>query len=331
MSEAPADPFGENARARLRTRVSVLGGDFTVLSSDAQLLELAVEAFGGLPRHKLEPRSPRFSVHLKLTDHPRTWPHGTPPPRPVLGAGAGILHGSVDAGNFVVVDAATRRAFVSVSKALLRDRYYARYELVELAFLTLATRGQSLVPLHAACVGTNGNGLLLMGASGTGKSTLSLHALADGMQLLSEDSAFVAVESLLVTGVPSYLHVSSDALRFLDSGSLRSAIERSPTIERRSGTRKHELDVRRLTGKLARAPLKLAATVFLSRRVAGRQPALRPISRRDLTARLRREQPYASAQPGWRAFERRIAELPAYELRRLEHPDIAIRQLRSLL
>jgi hypothetical protein len=134
-----------------------------------------------------------------------------------------------------------------------------------------------------------------------------------------------------VTGVPSYLHLSPDALRFLDSGSLRRAIERSPTIERRSGARKHEVDLRLLDGKKARTPLELAATVFLSRRAAGRQPALRPLGRAALLARLRRDQPYAAAQPGWRRFERRIVELPAYELRRPEHPDVAIRLLRSLL
>ena len=217
MSNAAADPFAESTRARLRRSVSVLGGDFTVLTSDAGLLNLAVEAFGGLPRHKLEARPRRFTVHLKLTDHAQTWPRGAAPPHPVLSAGAGLLHGAVDAGNFVIVDVAMRRALVAVSRALLRDRYYARYELVELAFLTLAARGQSLVPLHAACEGANGNGLLLMGASGTGKSTLSLHALADGMQLLSEDSAFVALEGLRVTGVPSYLHLSPDALRFLEA------------------------------------------------------------------------------------------------------------------
>ena len=35
------------------------------------------------------------------------------------------------------------------------------------------------------------------------------------------------------------------------------------------------------------------------------------------------------AGPDWRAFERRIVEVPAYELRRTEHPDSAIRLLRS--
>ena len=73
--------------------------------------------------------------------------------------------------------------------------------------------------------------------------------------------------------------------------------------------------------------MRLAATVFLSRRMAGRQPALRALEREALVARLRREQPYASAMPNWRAFERRIVDVPAYELRRTEHPDDAVRQL----
>ncbi len=147
------------------------------------------------------------------------------------------------------------RALICVSNAMLRHRYHARYELVELVFLTLAARAQSLVPLHAACVGANGKGVLLMGGSGTGKSTLSLHALAGGMQLLSEDSAFVALESLRATGVPNYLHVAPQALRFLKSKSLRRAIERSPLIERRSGARKLEFDLRDLEeGDRSRAP-----------------------------------------------------------------------------
>jgi hypothetical protein len=185
--------------------------------------------------------------------------------------------------------------------------------------------------LHAACVGRDGKGLLLMGASGAGKSTLSLHALAGGMQLLSEDSAFVALEGLRITGVPSYLHLSRQALRFLEKRALRKRIEESPIIERRSGTQKHEVDVRKLEVKIARAPLRLAATVFLSQQPSRRQPALRRLGRAAFLARVRREQPYASSQPNWRAFERRIVSVPAYELRRPEHPDIAVRLLRGLL
>jgi hypothetical protein len=325
------DPFGEKTRAHLQARFNVLGGDFVVKSADEALLELAVDAFGGLPKQLFDRRPPRFSVRLLLTDQPKTWARGSSPPRPVLTSGGGLLCATIDAGNFAVMDVAMSRALICVSKSMLRHPYHARYELVELAFLTLAARAQSLIPLHAACVGANGKGVLLMGASGTGKSTLSLHALASGLQLLSEDSAFVASQSLRITGLANYLHVVPKALDLLQPGTLRRSIERSRIIQRRSGTRKIEVDLRALRGKIVRAPLRLAATVFLSRRLAVSPRALKPLEREASIGRLRREQPYALGRPSWRDFERRIVDVPSYELRRTKHPDVAVRELQGLL
>lgn len=333
MSVSAGDPFGEDSKkTELRTRANVLGGNFTFRSSAPKLLELAIEAFGGLPRHRLERRPPRLTVRLVLNESQRTWTRGGAPPPPVFASGAGLLSATIDAGNFAVMDPAKSRALISVSKAMLEQPYYPRYELIELACLTLAARTQGLAPLHAACVGEKGNGVLLIGGSGTGKSTLCLHALAGGMQLLSEDSAFVAPTTLLVTGLPSYLHLARDALAFLPAGALRRAAERSPVIERRSGARKLEVDVRRLHAKIPRNPLRLVAVVFLSRRATGRAPKLHAVDRGACITRLRREQPYAVRRhAGWTRFERRVAELPSYELRRTEHPAIAVRLLRELL
>jgi hypothetical protein len=331
VTSTPDDPFGERARAAFRARLNLLGGAFTVESADAAALGLAVDAFGGLPRHRLARAPHRFRVRLVIADHRHAWSRSAGPPRPVLSAGGGLLCATIDAGNFAVVDVALSRALICFSPGMLRYRYHARYELIELAMITLASRAQSLVPLHAACVGANGFGLLLMGGSGAGKSTLSLHALAGGMQLLSDDSAFVAGDNLCVTGVPNYLHVTPSALGFLTDGPLAAQIRRSPTIRRRSGARKHEVDLRTLPGRIARAPLRLAATVFLSRRTTARQQAPRALGRKALLSRLRREQPYAAGLPNWASFERRIAQLPAYELRRAEHPDTAVGQLRELL
>jgi len=331
MKRRAGDPFGERERAPWRTRLNVLGGDFRVTSTDAALIALAEEAFGGLPKHRLHARLPRFDVRLVLTDAATPRARGSAPPPPVLTAGAELLCATIDARNFAVMDIGASRALVCIAEAMLQHRYHARYELIELVFLTLASRVQSLVPLHAACVGANGNGVLLMGASGTGKSTLGLHAFAAGLQLLAEDSAFVELDGLRVTGVPNYLHLGRSALRFLQAGELRSAIERSPIIQRRSGARKHEVDLRGLPGSVSPAPLRVVAAVFLSRRTAGARPALRPLEHRARLARLRREQPYASGLANWRAFERRMAEVPCYELRRAEHPDLAVRQLRRLL
>jgi hypothetical protein len=332
MSVSARDPFREDSKAPLRTRVSVLGGDFAVTSSAPRLIDLTIEAFGGLPKQRLERRPPRFTVQLVLNDRERTWARGAAPPPPVFSSGAGLLSATIDAGNFAVMDPGMARALISVSKAMLEQPYYPRYELIELACLTLAARLQGLAPLHAACVGANGDAVLLIGGSGTGKSTLCVHALADGMQILSEDSAFVAPTRLRVTGVPNYLHLARDVLALLPPSALRRAIERSPVIERRSGARKLEVDVRRLHAKVPRKPLRLVATVFLSRRTAGRARALHAIDRGACIARLRREQPYAVHRfAGWAAFERRVAELPSYELRRTEHPDIAVQRLRELL
>jgi hypothetical protein len=331
MSTAAGDPFGEDGNARLRARVSVLGADFVVTSSARSLLDLAIEAFAGMPAHRLERRPPRLTAQLVLNDRPPTWARGAAPPPPVLSSGAGLLCATVDAGNFAVVDAGMSRALISISEAMLEQRYYARYELVELAFLTLATRVQGLVPLHAACLGANGDALLVIGGSGTGKSTLCLHALADGLQLLGEDSAFVAPGSLRVTGLPSYLHLIRDSLRFVRSPALRRAIERSPVIQRRSGARKLEVDVRKLPTAGSGKAFRIVATVFLSRRPAGPARAWRALDRSTCLSRLRREQPYAIRRSvDWEAFERRIGKLPAYELRRTE-PAVAVRHLRGLL
>jgi hypothetical protein len=325
-----SDPFGERSRAALRIRLNVIGAEFAVESSNATALRLAVEAFGDLPRHRLSREPRRFRLQIVTSEHRATWPRGAPPPPPTLTAGSGLLCATVDAGNFAIVDVAQARALVSMSPAMLRHGYHARYELIELAMITLASRGQSLVPLHAACIGARGSGILLMGSSGAGKSTLALHALSAGMQLLSEDSAFVSMETLRVTGTPNYVHVTPSSTGFLTKGPLLARIRRSPQINRRSGTLKYEVNLRRLPGTLAPAPLRLAAIVFLSRRVAARK-ALFGLGPKTAAARLRREQPYAAGLAEWREFEQRIVRVPAYELRRLPHPDESVDELRAML
>jgi len=331
ITSTGSDPFGEHERASLKRQLSVLGAPFTVESSNSTALQLAIDAFGGLPRHRLRTKPRRFQVRLVCIEHRSTWPRGGDPPRPTLTSGNGLLCATVDAGNFAIIDVAQARALVCISPAMLRLPYYARYELIELAMVTLASRGQSLVPLHAACIGANGSGVMLMGQSGAGKSTLALHALAGGMDLLSEDSAFVCLDTLRVTGTPNFLHLSPDATGFLQESPLLARIRCSPTITRRSGARKYEVDLRGLPGTLAPAPLRLAATVFLSRRAASPKKTLEPLGRRALLTRLRREQPYAAGLEGWRKFEQCIARLPAYELLRTSHPDGAVDNLRRLL
>jgi hypothetical protein len=214
---------------------------------------------------------------------------------------------------------------------MLRFRYNTRYELIEFAVFTLAARAQRLVSLHAACVGQAGRGILLMGASGAGKSTAALYGLLNGFDFLSEDSVFVAPKTLLATGVANFLHVRADSLRWLGRSPAAAAIAEAPVIQRRSGAKKFELDLRSGGFRLAKSPLEIVAVVFLSPQRAGSRPLLRALPKSELIANLTTMQAYAAGQPQWRAFTARLSGLGAFELRRGRHPLDAVEAFRSLL
>jgi hypothetical protein len=329
MTDILPDPFGELGPVRHRKTVSALGARIDIESNHAGLLGLAADAFAGLPVHRLG-----APLHLRLVlkccggGPDRRWRN---PPLPRLASGGGILTSSFDAANFAVVAPDSRLAFVNVSPQALRFEYHVRYELIEFAVITLAARARRLVPLHAACVGRRGRGLLLLGGSGAGKSTMCLAAALAGIELLSEDSVFVTPDRMLAAGLPNYLHVRRDGLRFVDDRPTRSALKAAPTIRRRSGVRKLELDLREGALPVSRRALRIAAVVVLSARRRKSGALLRRLRRADVLSSLRGSQAYARQQPGWGRFERKVGQLPGYVLFRGSHPREGASELRAVL
>jgi hypothetical protein len=339
-ADIASDPFAERRAGLLRMRGQLLGGSFEFTTESVELMRLVRWAYAGLPRHRLAAPPPQLAVRLALggSAHPLpgNWPRGgsggrleEPAPFAML-SGPGLLCGASPASSLAVVSAAQRSALVVVAPELLAFPYHVRYELIELAVFTLAARVQGLMPLHAACLGRGRRGLLLIGASGAGKSTAVLHCALEGLELVSEDSLFVTPDGLLATGIANFLHVRRESLRFLSTADA-SFLRRSPTIRRRSGVEKFEVDPRQARFRLARRPLEICAAVELSARPAGRRPLLTPLAPREALARLRASQPYAAGQRGWRSFARHIRAVPAFELRRGEHPRETAAALRALL
>jgi hypothetical protein len=327
-----ADPFEERSRGIAHEYFQLLGGRFRFESNSPQLLRLVDSAYLDLPRHRLSSVVPRLRVRLLLCarEQPRTSRRSEPPPLSML-SGPGSLGGATDSSNFVVLSPSERTALVVLSREMLRFPYHARYEYIEFAVFTLASRCQGLVSLHAACVGRGGRGILLMGPSGSGKSTVTLHCLLQGFDMLSEDSVFVEPHTMRATGVANFLHVRSDSLRWLGKTRDAAAIRKSPVIRRRSGVRKFEVDLRGGNFSLAASPLKISAVVFLSPESAGDRPLLKPLSKSDLLAKLTVAQAYAANQPTWPAFCKGVSGLGAFELRRGKHPLEAVDALRALL
>jgi hypothetical protein len=328
--DSSPDPFNEHAKRIYRDEIRLLGGVFEFESSSRALLRLVDAAYSGLPPHRLPGGALRFRVRLQLTADVADDSTIAPPPTLFQG-GAGLLTAVMDPANFAVACPATRSGLVAISRSMLRFPDQVRYELLEFVVFTLAHRGQGLVSLHAACVGSRRRGLLLMGESGAGKSVLALHCALQGLEFLTEDATFVAPAAMQATGVSNFLHVKADSLRFLDDATIVSRIRRSPVIRRRSGVEKFEIDMRRLRRPPAQSPLKLAGIVFVSRTSAGKGPLLRPVNRREFRARLESSQPYAANQPNWKTFVSQASALPALELRRGAHPTDGVDALRALL
>lgn len=331
LSEPSADPFGERRRPRLRERLQLLGGRFQFTTDSPQLLRIVREAYAKLPAHAFEPLAPQCTVRLALTDRHGAAEANHEPPRVLPLSAAGLLCGAMETASFVAVTPAQRSALVVVPRDLLGFPYHVRYEMLEFAVYVLASRVQGLVPLHAACVGRDGAGILLVGASGSGKTTVSLHCMLAGMEFLAEDSVLIAPRGLRATGVANFLHVRRDSLHFLDSASRAVLLARAPTIRRRSGVEKLEIDLRRLPYPLAPAPLRIRSVVFTSPKRAGARALLAPVPPRRVLQRLAASQRYAARQPGWKAFVRQVCRLPAFELCRGKHPHQAVEELQQLL
>jgi hypothetical protein len=244
--------------------------------------------------------------------------------------GAGFLGSATDSSTIAVLSPTERTALIFVSREMLHFPYHIRYELIEFAVFTLASRAQRLVPLHAACVGLDGRGILLMGPSGAGKSTIALQCLLEGFDFLAEDSVFVAPDSMRATGTANFLHVCADSLKWIEPAE-RTLIRKSPVIVRRSEVKKFEVDLRRTGFKLARSPLRIIGVAFLSPRSGGTGPLLRRLSTADTHRKLRREQAYGAGLPQWHRFSRALLQLGGFEILRGAHPATSAEVLRTLL
>jgi hypothetical protein len=316
----------------------LLGGRFKFESNSRELLRLVDAAYQGLPPHRLSASTPDFRIKLLLspaqTSRPlrgRRRPNRLEPPPLAMLHGAGLFGGATETSNFVVLSPQEHAAVVVISPEMLDYPYHTRYEMIEFAVFTLASRAQRLVPLHAACVGLNGRGVLLLGSSGSGKSTVALHCLLNGFDFLSEDSAFVAPKTMRATGTANFLHVRANSLHWLGRSRPSALIRESPIIRRRSGVEKFEVDLRRNEFRLAQTPLTIVAVAFLSKQGIRTGRLLKSLSKAQLLANMPATQAYGASLPQWRVFSRNLSRVEGVEVRRGRHPSETVDALRSLL
>jgi hypothetical protein len=167
----------------LQAEVFPFGFSMRIKSNHPSVIEVAQESWSCFaPKFSAQPIELSFTVSkCRNSDTP---PDGT------FRAQNNLLIAVADAHNSAVCDLRTGVGFAHLTEAAVRDQAYLRYNFIEAMAYTLLD-AQHVVAVHAACVAKNGNGFLLFGDSGAGKSSLAYACARRGWTYISDDCTFI--------------------------------------------------------------------------------------------------------------------------------------------
>jgi hypothetical protein len=231
-----------------------------------------------------------------------------------------------DTDNFAAVDLKTLRASMFVSARTAAHRSLLRWLYVEsLAYLLLAQR--YAVPVHAACVARQGQGILLCGFSAAGKSTLAYACARAGWTYITDDGAF------LLPGARERVAIGRHRqFRFrVDAPHLFPELEGYVIRARPNGKLSIEVPVTALPGISAAERATVARVVMLDRRDTG-EPRLDPIPGEEAAVRMLHDMPSYGDEVNamHERTVRNIVEVPTYRLRYAKLDD-AMQLLNQIL
>ncbi len=112
----------------------------------------------------------------------------------------------------LLADLRTRRVIGRFSATMADDCQHWR-SVVFPILLSVIAGTAGILELHASCVARDDEGLVLMGPSCSGKSTLAMAMAQDGFRVLSDDRTFCALKHgrLLAYGLPRPLKLRPEA------------------------------------------------------------------------------------------------------------------------
>jgi HPr Serine kinase C-terminal domain len=262
----PPDPVLSDFRLPLQRAYCAMGFLVEIATNSVEVLAAAEESWGGYQKKFAEPPL-RLEIGV-LQDG-----SGDRPAVPSCRSREHLLTTIADDRNFSVCDLSRGYAFAWLTQAAVADKAYLRYYFLEAAVLTLL-ESLYLTPLHAACVQTGGQGVLLCGESGAGKSSLAFACARRGWRFLSDDG------SALVRKRPGRVVIGNPHLiRFRESGiELFPELREQSIRARATGKMAIEIQTAVLRGIETMTECRIDHIVFLNRRGLS-PPDLLPLSR----------------------------------------------------
>lgn len=268
------DPVFLDVPTAHRLALPVLGFDVEFTSNSSDVIEAVEESFGRwLALRDRADLITRRDVRLRIVVHPGTEGSTDHAPIAYRQPDAGRLLITTP-GSVALADRERLDAAAFVTPDLVADRRHFQYGVVEALTLFLLT-GLDRHPVHAATVRRNGTAAVLVGASGTGKSTLAYAAARQGFDVLGEDVAYVQLApAFRVWALPGRVHLPAEGARHFDD------IGGAPTLLA-NGKRKVAVDAQRS----AELPVADRAVVCLLAR-NGAAARLEPVSPDTVAAAL---------------------------------------------
>ena len=190
-----ADPLLRHPHLSHSVSLPILGVETRFESNSVYIRDLAEQTFNGGAAMPAGDTTPVPVVHVRIIVHDGN-EHAA--------GHAAVQHISASDGRLIVlapgsvaiVDGSRRESLAYVTTALAADREHFRVEVLEaITFALLACFDRH--PIHAAAIVQGGRAVLLAGASGMGKSTLTYLAHTSGIDVLSDDRVWVELHPAL--------------------------------------------------------------------------------------------------------------------------------------
>jgi hypothetical protein len=205
------DFLHQDAETPLCERYMVAGAVCSFSTNCEQLLEVARATF-----LSAEPpqRSPDFSVRFWIDN---TGPAQPPWPKPYVRGLNHLVFAGFDSRSSMLADLGRRRVIGRFSAGMAADTTYWRTVVFPILLSVLAG-SVGFVELHASCVANGQRGLVLIGPSRSGKSTLAMALTEAGFRLLSDDRIFCSLKQgkLLAWGMPRPLKLRREAAAWFE-------------------------------------------------------------------------------------------------------------------
>lgn len=151
-----------------------------IKTNELAIIRAAEQSWAAFPQRF---RETPLQVRVLVSDSSTT----RRPPTPIVRAQANLMTMVADAHNFACCDLANGFCFIHLSKSAVVNRDYLRYHFLEGTVYALQDT-QHVVSVHAACVVKDGHGVLFVGDSGAGKSSLAYACARRGWTYVSDDA-----------------------------------------------------------------------------------------------------------------------------------------------